>query len=93
VPALAAGGGIDMVDGGKAAGMAAEEDYGKNRYHQPTDVYDMRWNFDGVMQNVKAFYGLGEKLADSDVWPVWKDGSEFKAVREKSLADGAKKKK
>jgi Zn-dependent M28 family amino/carboxypeptidase len=93
VPALAANGGIDMVVGGKAAGEAASEDYVKNHYHQPTDVFDMRWNFDGVTQNVKAFYALGEKLADSDVWPVWKDGSEFKAVREKSLATGSKKKK
>jgi Zn-dependent M28 family amino/carboxypeptidase len=93
VPALAANGGIDMVVGGKAAGEAASEDYVKNRYHQPTDVYDMRWNFDGVTQNVKAFYALGEKLADSDTWPVWKDGSEFKAIREKSLATPAKKKK
>ena len=92
VPALAAGGGIDMVEGGKTAGMAARDDYTKNRYHQPTDVYDMRWNFDGVTQNVKAFYALGEKLANSDVWPAWKDGSEFKAVREKSLAAGSKKK-
>jgi len=90
VPALAAGGGIDMVVGGKAAGEAASEDYVKNHYHQPTDVYDMRWNFDGVTQNVKAFYALGEKLADSDVWPVWKDGSEFKAAREKSLASKKK---
>lgn len=93
VPALAAGGGIDMVVGGKAAGEAANEDYVKNHYHQPTDVYDMRWNFDGVTQNVKAFYAIGEKLADSDVWPAWKDGSEFKAVREKSLAAPSKKKK
>ncbi|SEN04322.1 Zn-dependent amino-or carboxypeptidase, M28 family [Luteibacter sp. UNCMF331Sha3.1] len=93
VPALAAGGGIDMVEGGKAAGMADRDDYTKNRYHQPTDVYDMRWNFDGVTQNVKAFYALGEKLADGDTWPVWKDGSEFKAVREKSLAAGSKPKK
>lgn len=93
VPALAANGGIDMVAGGKAAGEAASDDYVKNHYHQPTDVYDMRWNFDGVTQNVKAFYALGEKLADNDVWPVWKDGSEFKAIREKSLAAGSKKKK
>lgn len=92
VPALAAGGGIDMVQGGKAAGEAAAEDYTKNHYHQPTDVYDMRWNFDGVIQNVKAYYALGEKLADSDVWPEWKEGSEFKAIREKSLAAGSKKK-
>jgi len=92
VPALSAGAGIDMVDGGKAAGRAAEEDYVRNHYHQPTDVYDTRWNFDGVIQNVKAFYALGDRLANSDAWPAWKDGSEFKAVREKSLASGTKKK-
>ncbi|KAG9577308.1 hypothetical protein KCV01_g17069, partial [Aureobasidium melanogenum] len=90
VPALAANGGSDMVNGGKAAGEAAAEDYVKNHYHQVTDVYDLRWDFTGVTQNVVAFYKLGEKLADSDVWPAWKDGSEFKAVREKSLADAAK---
>lgn len=92
VPALSAGAGIDMVDGGKAAGRAAEEDYVKNHYHQPTDVYDLRWNFDGVTQNVKAFYALGDKLANSDAWPAWKDGSEFKAVRERSMAAGGKTK-
>ncbi|MGN6482728.1 M28 family metallopeptidase [Luteibacter sp.] len=92
VPALAAGGGIDMVNGGKAAGQAAADDYNKNRYHQPTDVYDMRWDFTGVMQNVMAYYKVGDNLANSDEWPAWKDGSEFKAAREKSLATGTKKK-
>jgi Zn-dependent M28 family amino/carboxypeptidase len=92
VPALAAGGGIDMITGGKAAGQAAADDYTKNRYHQPTDVYDMRWDFTGVMQNVQAYYQVGDKLANSDEWPTWKDGSEFKAIREKSLAAGNKKK-
>jgi Zn-dependent M28 family amino/carboxypeptidase len=85
VPALASGGGIDMVAGGKAAGRAAAEDYNKNRYHQPTDVYDLRWDFTGVIQNVTAYYKVGDKLANSDEWPTWKDGSEFKAIREKSL--------
>ncbi|MDF4003349.1 M28 family metallopeptidase [Luteibacter sp. PPL552] len=93
VPALAAGGGVDMVDGGKAAGEAAAQDYVKNRYHQVTDVYDLRWDFTGVMQNVVAFYKLGETLADSDTWPAWKPGSEFKAARDASLAADAKHKK
>jgi hypothetical protein len=74
-----------MVTGGKAAGRAAAEDYNKNRYHQPTDVYDLRWDFTGVIQNVTAYYKVGDKLANSDEWPTWKDGSEFKAIREKSL--------
>ncbi|TCV91183.1 Zn-dependent M28 family amino/carboxypeptidase [Luteibacter rhizovicinus] len=85
VPALAANGGVDMIQGGKAAGEAAAEDYVKNHYHQPTDVYDSRWDFTGVTQNVKAFYELGETLANSDVFPKWRETSEFRTAREKSM--------
>jgi Zn-dependent M28 family amino/carboxypeptidase len=84
VPALAAGTGVDRVDGGRAAGEAAAADYTKNRYHQPTDVFDMRWDFTGVIQDVNAFYKLGARLANDDTWPAWKAGSEFKAERERS---------
>ncbi len=82
VPALAAGSGQDLVVGGTAAGKAASEDYVKNHYHQPTDVYDPTWNFDGVVKNVQAYYALGEKLANSDTFPEWNPTSEFRAKRE-----------
>jgi Zn-dependent M28 family amino/carboxypeptidase len=82
VPALAAGSGTDMVQGGKAAGEAANEDYVKNHYHQPTDVFDPAWDYTGVIQNIKAYYAFGEKLADSDTFPGWKKTSEFRAARE-----------
>jgi Zn-dependent M28 family amino/carboxypeptidase len=82
VPALAAGSGEDLVIGGTAAGKAASEDYVKNHYHQPTDVYDPKWNFDGVIKNVQAYYALGEKLANSESFPEWNPNSEFRAKRE-----------
>jgi Zn-dependent M28 family amino/carboxypeptidase len=82
VPALAAGSGEDLVVGGTAAGKAASEDYVKNHYHQPTDVYDPKWNFDGVIKNVQAYYALGEKLANSETFPEWNPNSEFRAKRE-----------
>jgi Zn-dependent M28 family amino/carboxypeptidase len=90
VPALSAGGGVDLVQGGKAAGEAAKADYNAHRYHQPTDVFDPRWDFTGVLQDVQAYYALGEKLADSDLWPAWSATSEFRDAREKSLAGKGK---
>lgn len=31
-------------------------------------------------------YDIGNDLADSSRWPEWKNGSEFRALREKSAA-------
>ena len=89
VPALAAGSGQDLVVGGTAAGKAASEDYVKNHYHQPADVYDPKWNFDGVVKNVQAYYALGEKLANSESFPQWNPNSEFRAAREAMMRRNA----
>src|SRR5690606_18382480 len=53
-PALYASGGTDLVDGGVTAGNAAAEDYGRNRYHQPSDEFDPNWNLEGVVQDLNA---------------------------------------
>ena len=38
------------------------------------------------MQDIALFRDMGAELANSDDWPEWKDGSEFKAVREESAS-------
>ncbi|WNO54577.1 M28 family metallopeptidase [Stakelama saccharophila] len=86
VPMLSAGSGIDLVDGGTAAGKKAEDDYTANRYHQPSDEYDPNWNWQGAVQDLQIYYQLGRELADSDRWPNWYQGTEFRAVRDKSRA-------
>jgi Zn-dependent M28 family amino/carboxypeptidase len=86
VPAISFGAGDDLVAGGKAAGKAAGEAYVRDKYHQPADEYDPNWDFAGAAAEVSLFYDLGRELADSDVWPTWKDGAEFKAERDKTQA-------
>ncbi len=86
VPALTLSGGLDLVDGGTAAGEAAYKDYNVHRYHQPADEWRPDWNYDGAVQDLALYYDLGAYLADHQVWPDWKDGSEFKAVRDASAA-------
>ncbi len=86
VPMFDVGRGIDMVNGGVAAGQAAKDDYTNNRYHQPSDEYSPKWDWSGITQDVQLFYALGRSLADSKAWPNWNANDEFRAVRDKSRA-------
>ncbi|MFM5931262.1 MAG: M28 family metallopeptidase [Novosphingobium sp.] len=76
--------GVDLVKGGVEAGKAAEEDYRKNRYHQPSDEYSSHWDFSGIAQDVELFAALGRDLATSKAWPNWYTTDEFRAVRDQS---------
>jgi Zn-dependent M28 family amino/carboxypeptidase len=86
VPMLYAEGGEDLVVGGVAAGHAAAEDYRTNRYHQPSDEYDPRWDWSGAIRDLEIYWTIGRELADSTAWPNWYPGDEFRAVRDRSLA-------
>ena len=86
VPMLYAEGGEDLVNGGTAAGRAAAEDYRRNRYHQPSDEYDPRWDWSGAIRDLQIYYMMGRELADSTAWPNWYQGDEFRGIRDRSLA-------
>ena len=81
VPAISIGSGTDLVDGGKAAGLAARAAYSKDKYHQPADEWSASWNLTGQVQDLNLLYRLGRDLAQSRQWPRWYDNSEFKAAR------------
>ncbi|MCW4455977.1 M28 family metallopeptidase [Flavobacterium sp. MXW15] len=86
VPALYAGGGSDLLEGGKAAGARAAEDYGRNRYHGPKDEYDAAtWKLDGTVEDLQLLYGVGKELAGGDRWPNWYEGNPFKAARDAQM--------
>lgn len=59
-------------------------EYTADRYHRPADEYNPdTWRFAGMQQDADLFYLLGRRLAGSGEWPRWKEGSEFKAIRER----------
>ena len=76
--------GEDLVKGGPAAGAAAAADYRAHRYHQPSDEYDPAWDWSGALHELRLFYRIGRELADSQDWPNWNPGDEFRAIRDKS---------
>lgn len=85
IPAIFASGTFEAMDGGVAYIERRQEEYEANRYHRPADEYEpSEWNFGGILQDLELFYALGSQLADSEEWPEWKEGSEFKAIREAS---------
>lgn len=84
VPMVYFEGGDDLIKGGKAAGKASAEDYEKNHYHGPKDEYDESWDWSGVMADLQLYYRIGRQLAMTTAWPNWKEGDEFRAVRDKS---------
>ncbi len=85
VPALNAEGGSNSVEHGKEWGRQQQDDYTANRYHKPADEYSEDMDLRGAAMDVDLFYSVGQTLANSDDWPGWNEGSEFKAIREASL--------
>ena len=82
VPALYAEGGYDHKEKGKEYAKQMRDKYTTDNYHRPSDEYDEEtWNFDGMLQDGQLYFDIGLKLANSERWPVWYEGSEFKAER------------
>ncbi len=86
VPAISFGSGNDWVDGGLAAGKAAEDDYNANRYHQPADEWQAGWTFTGMARDLQLLYSVGHDLANSEAWPNWSEESEFRGKRDATAA-------
>lgn len=85
IPALYGSGVYEHMDKGIAYIDSLSSDYTANRYHRPGDEFDAEnWRFEGMQQDADLFYRVGWQLANSDNWPKWKEGSEFKSIREKS---------
>ncbi|TBR37154.1 MULTISPECIES: M28 family metallopeptidase [Dyella] len=87
VPAVSFGSGNDWVDGGLAAGKAAEDEYTDKHYHQPSDEWQADWSFTGMARDLQVLYTVGSDLANSDHWPNWGKDSEFRAARDATAAD------
>lgn len=86
VPAVSFNPGEDLVNGGKARGAALREAYTEKKYHQPADEWSKNLDFSGEAEDVTLLYNVGKSLVNSARWPEWKDGSEFKALRDRSAA-------
>ena len=82
IPALYCEGGADHAEKGKEYAEEMKMDYLTNRYHKPQDNYDPDADLRGLTNDIMIFYEVGYELANSEEWPQWKEGSEFKSIRD-----------
>lgn len=82
VPALYAEGAYDHREQGVDYAQQKRDEYTSSNYHRPSDEYDeATWEYGGMLQDGQLYLNIGLQLANSERWPVWYDGSEFKSAR------------
>ena len=86
VPMLYAKGGSDHAELGPEYLTAKSDEYLKNRYHSPRDEVQDDWDLRGLVQDIELYFAIGLEVADSDAWPNWHEGNEFRAIRDHSLS-------
>lgn len=83
VPALYAKGGYDHRELGEDYAQKFKDDYVSQHYHQPSDEFRAEaWDLRGTVEDAQLMLDIGWYLVNSNEWPKWKEGSEFKSIRE-----------
>jgi Zn-dependent M28 family amino/carboxypeptidase len=86
VPSLALSKGIDDVVHGKEWGLEQSESWTMSNYHKPSDNYEPdKWNFEGMIEDIKVYFEIGYDLAMSRDFPNWSEKSPFRALRDKMM--------
>ncbi len=82
VPMLYPNSGYDHREKGRAYVEAIVAEYTEKHYHAPSDEYRDDWDLTGAIEDLELYYNTGRMLIDSDTWPNWREGTEFKAMRD-----------
>ncbi|MEP0987836.1 M28 family metallopeptidase [Ekhidna sp.] len=86
IPALYASGGYEHMTKGVDYVDSLNKVYLTSQYHRPQDEYNPEtWTFDGMKLDGELLMEVGMRVANSAEWPTWKEGSEFKSIRENSM--------
>jgi Zn-dependent M28 family amino/carboxypeptidase len=85
VPVLYTESGEEGID--DPAGYTAKvEAYTANRYHNPLDQITPDWNFDSAVEDIDLLFRVGYDVAEGSLTPQWREGSEFKAIRDRMMS-------
>jgi Zn-dependent M28 family amino/carboxypeptidase len=86
VPSLFVKGWSESAAHGREWTRERIEEFWADRYHTPDDEYDPATaDLTGVVDDARLFFRIGYDLANSGDYPEWRDGSEFKQVRDASM--------
>ena len=82
VPALDPNDGIDFIGKPAGWGQKKRDEYTENDYHKPSDEIKSDWDFSGAAEDLRLLMTVGYRVANTDKYPEWKPGTEFKARRD-----------
>ena len=85
VPVLYADDGFDLEIGGIEKGFNEIYDFTNYRYHGVDDEYDPSWNLEGFEQTINTLFNISFELSNSNDWPNWYEGNEFREIRDAQL--------
>ena len=85
VPALYPKTGNEFVGKPADYGTKMRAMYDATDYHKPSDEVKRDWDMSGMAADAQLLLRVGGRVANAATWPEWKEGTEFKALREKSL--------
>jgi Zn-dependent M28 family amino/carboxypeptidase len=91
VPAIHPEAGIDFIGRPPGWGKEQAQEYELHRYHQPSDQFDPKWNYDGMIEDAQLGFYTGLVVANTTQLPTWNPGDEFEAARRKALAAAGRK--
>ena len=81
IPAFSINEGVKFKGHDEAWGLAQDEDYVKNHYHQPTDEYKHVWDWTSDAAMARFGFALGWEAANQSRVVEWKKGDEFEKAR------------
>ena len=87
VPSLYVDPGVDFIGQPEGWGLEKRSEYTRERYHKPADEVDSTWDLSGLVDDLRLLFLVGYRVANQDVYPEWKSGTEFKAKREQMLLE------
>ncbi|HYN24806.1 MAG TPA: M28 family metallopeptidase [Pyrinomonadaceae bacterium] len=85
VPALYTDSGIDYI--GKDANYSKQkrDEYTEKDYHKISDEIKPDWELAGAVEDAQLLTTIGYHVAQGEIVPQWKSGSEFKAKRDETM--------
>ena len=89
VPALYAEGGTVYRGRPPEYSEQKREEYTANDYHKVSDEIKPDWDLSGAVEDLQLLLQVGLTVSETDAYPQWKPGSEFKARRDWMMRDDA----
>lgn len=86
VPALDPNDGIDFIGKPGSWGKQKRDEYTEHDYHKPSDEIKPDWDFSGAAQDLRLLMTVGYRVANTEKYPEWKPGTEFKAKRDEMMS-------